>query len=76
MSKLREEEYTHVCECKFCPDTSIKRKPRRYIVRSYYNESEKHYCQTCLHILLRAGMARWAGEKEFMGGIEVIGGVK
>lgn len=59
MPSLRKGEYMHVCESDICARTtggSRAGKPRPYIVRTYYNDIEKHYCQTCCQIKTRVGV--------------------
>ena len=73
MPNLKANEYMHTCESDICAQTtggSRRGKPRPYIVRSYYNDIEKKWCQTCCKIKSIRGITKdvykdgqWAGYK-------------
>jgi hypothetical protein len=53
MPNLKEGEQMHLCESPICYKTTAGAragKPRYYIVRTYFEQIERHWCSTCLGI--------------------------
>lgn len=63
MPNLRPDERMQRCEYE---EHDEIRKQKYYIVRSYYNELENHFCQGCLELMRGFGHLRYTQENGYV----------